>query len=148
MSRLAETNVGGVVSYVDPFGTGIDATETASFPAMSWTALFDPDVFEDGALYAIVTSAPFSTTEASVNCTIEPLTTTEETERSTPATVTTKSPGKAVVAFNSSLYVIVRIVPRLFTEAALNIGARVSTGTTELESGEFVEIASTFTAVA
>jgi hypothetical protein len=58
-SRLADTNVGGVTSYVDPFETGVAAKEIASFPSVSWIALLDTEVLEDGALYTTVTTSPF-----------------------------------------------------------------------------------------
>jgi hypothetical protein len=125
--RLAEVNVGGVVSTVELFVTLVDASEIASLPVESWMALFELALLTAGAEYATVTALPFSTTDASVNCTVEPLTATDETERDTPATVTTNALVGAVTAFNVSLYVSVNTRPVEPTAAELNVGAVMST---------------------
>jgi hypothetical protein len=118
----AETKVGGVKSTVEPFVAVVAEKLTASLPTVSCTARFDVAELAVGAVYATVTVWFFSTTEASVNWTVDPLTTTPVTARSTPPTITVNAVDGAVVAFNASLYVSVRTVPAELMADELSVG--------------------------
>jgi hypothetical protein len=83
---------------VELFVTVVVVSETASLPAESCIALLEVSEFADGAVYATDTVSPPTTALAKVNCTVEPLTTTELTERDAPATKTANALVAAVVA--------------------------------------------------
>ena len=96
----ADENVGATPSTVELFVTDVADNDAASFPAESWTALESfPAV---GSVYATVTVSPCATADPKVNSTVEPDTTTDDTLRDTPPTVTAKSDAAAVVADNAS----------------------------------------------
>lgn len=54
-ASAAELNTGGVWSTLEPFDTVVVVKEIASFPALSWIALFVVEVSADGAAYETLT---------------------------------------------------------------------------------------------
>ena len=89
-------------------------------------ALFVAAKSEVGAVYATVTADPARTAEAKVRTTVDPETVRPVTARVTPPTVTAKALVGAVVEFNASLYVSVKLVPAASTAADTKVGATAS----------------------
>ena len=89
-------------------------------------ALFVAAKSEVGAVYATVTVAPARTAETKVRTTVDPETAAPVTDREEPPTVTAKALVGAVVEFNASVYVSVRLVPAASTAADTKVGATAS----------------------